>query len=287
MFFAEPLPSKNPYNNLPFTKSNLYNIYFFIKFNTNIHDDLFFNFFRCDFNLSIFYNKYEHILREHSITNYIKNSTVNVLIDQINKMINIYNYRNIDNKIKIDSEFPKDKLIKIMKPYLKLYIESYYSLIPVIKRNAGFELNIKLRKFQKFNHQFGKKQAKLGFKLCPNFIKKTYIKGYEFNDKHIPFNSDINDQQFLSNHLTFTEINYYNNYTSNINQISTIELNIYDLIMNPIGMTTGTYLLEENEVIESESDNSGNETPPPNSLNNETSSDNEDDNLYDETDSNS
>ena len=29
--YSDPLPIKNPYNNLPFSKSNLYKIYFFIK----------------------------------------------------------------------------------------------------------------------------------------------------------------------------------------------------------------------------------------------------------------
>ena len=65
MFFSEPLPSKNPYNNLPLTKSNLYNIYFFIKFNTNIYDDLLFKFFHCDFNMTIFYKKYLKILTQN------------------------------------------------------------------------------------------------------------------------------------------------------------------------------------------------------------------------------
>jgi hypothetical protein len=261
LFFAEPLPSKNPYNNLPFTKSNLYNIYFFIKFNTNIHDDLFFKFFNCDFNLSLFYNKYEHIMREHSITNYIKNSTTPVLVEQINKMISIYNYKNSGNKILINSEFPKDKLIKIMKPYLILHLQSYYSLIPVIKRTTGFELHSKLKRFQKFNPQFGRKQIKLSFKLCPNFKKKSYIKGYNFNDKHITFNYEEDNTKFMSNHLNFTEVNDYDiiNNINNVNDIR-ISFNIRDIIfMTDINRRFENYIHEsENEIIdesENESDN--------------------------------
>ena len=64
-FFSQPLQSKNPYNNLPFTKSNLYNIYFFMKYNTHIYNDLFIKFFYCDFNLSTFYYKYEYLLNKN------------------------------------------------------------------------------------------------------------------------------------------------------------------------------------------------------------------------------
>ena len=213
MFFAEPLPSKNPYNNLPFLKSNLYNINFFIKFNTNIYDDLFFKFFHCNFNLSLFYKKYEYLLREYSINNFIKNLSVSNFIGEINKMLYRHNYNN-NNKIIINSEFPKKKLIQIMKPYLVLYLQSNYSLIPIIKIKSVFELNNKLKKFQTFNPQFGRKIIKLDFKIDSNFKKKIFIKCYEFNDKHIVLN-DYNYTNFLKNQLNFNEVNINENENNN------------------------------------------------------------------------
>jgi hypothetical protein len=225
--FSQPLPSKNPYNNLPFTKSNLYNIYLFLKFKTNIYNDLFIKFFQCDFNLTTFYHKYEHVLRDYIINNYIKNSSQDVLIQEIKKMIKIFNNKTNKN-ILIDDEFPKNRLVKIMKPYLLLYLQSYYSLVPIIKNNANILLNRKLKNFQKFNPQFGKKLYKLGFKSTPNFKRKSYIKSVEFMDKHIPFNSD-EESNFLTNHTYYNEIdtteyivtveiNYNNNEEDIINE---------------------------------------------------------------------
>ena len=204
MFFSQPLPSKNPYNNLPFTKSNLYNIYFFLKFKTDIYNDLFDKFFHCDFNLTTFYLKYEYLLRQHILDNFIKNSTEDVVIQEIKKMINLFN-KKTTKKILINDEFPKKRLIKIMKPYLMLYLQSYYSFVPIIKNNAIVLLNSKLKKFQKFNPKFGRKIYKLGFKNYPNFKKKSYIKSVEFLDNHIAFNCN-EETNFLTNHTYYNEI---------------------------------------------------------------------------------
>ena len=204
MFFSQPLPSKNPYNNLPFTKSNLYNMYFFLKFKTNIYNDLFVKFFHCDFNLTTFYHKYEYLLRQYILDNFIKNSTEDVLIQEIKKMINLFN-KKTTKKILINDEFPKKRLIKIMKPYLMLYLQSYYSFIPIIKNNAIVLLNSKLKKFQKFNPKFGRKIYKLGFKNYANFKKKSYIKSVEFLDNHIAFNCD-EEVNFLKNHTYYNEL---------------------------------------------------------------------------------
>ena len=204
MFFSQPLPSKNPYNNLPFTKSNLSNIYLFLKFKTNIYNDLFVKFFHCDFNLTTFYHKYEYLLRQYILDNFIKNSTEDVLIQEIKKMINIFN-KKTTKKITVNDEFPKKRLIKIMKPYLMLYLQSHYSFVPIIKNNAIVLLNSKLKKFQKFNPKFGRKIYKLGFKNYANFKKKSYIKSVEFLDNHIAFNCD-EEVNFLKNHTYYNEL---------------------------------------------------------------------------------
>lgn len=266
MFFAEPLPSKNPYNNLPFTKSNLYNIYIFIKHNTNIYDDLFFKFFKCDFNLSIFYNNYEYLLREYSIKNFIKNCTEKEIVNKINEMISNYNNNYKNNTINIHDEFPKNKLVKIMKPYLLLYLNSCYSLIPIIKKNSDFDLKNKLRNFQKFNPQFGRRLVKMGLKPYPNFKTKSYIKAYVFNDKHIVFNSNENNK-FLSNHLKYDEINHH--VDIGINYFNSLHL-IYANNYRPVG----NYIQNEN------SNNIINDINNENDNNNENdSSSSEDDNI--------
>ena len=202
-FFSQPLQSKNPYNNLPFTKSNLYNIYFFMKYNTPIYNDLFIKFFYCDFNLSTFYYKYEYLLRDYIIENFVKNSSEDELIKEIKKMLSIYNKKN--KKILIDDEFPKNRLIKIMKPYLLLYLQSQYSFVHIIKNNTNILLYNKLKIFRNFNQKFGRKIYKMGFKYDSNFKRKSYIKSVEFLDNHIAFNYN-EEFKFLTNHTYYNEV---------------------------------------------------------------------------------
>lgn len=212
-FFSEPIAIKNPYNNLPFDKSNLYNIYFFIKFNTCYKVDLFEKYFAVNFNLSEFYHQYEFLLREYIIKNYVNDSTKPQLRKHIINMINEFNKLHITMKFKIDAEFPDDILIKIMKPYLLLYITSLYSLVAINKSNALAKLKYKLTQLYKFNPAFGRKTAVINYStikvITPNVAcvnntndaKKPnpYIKKYVFNDKHIDYFKTENDA-FFENH---------------------------------------------------------------------------------------
>lgn len=212
-FFAEPLCIKNPYNNIPFSKSTLYNIYFFILYKTYYRPELFFNFFSCDFNLSSFGKKYEILLREKSIENYVYKSPSNILHTEIIKMINFYNKYyskfNLNNKIYIDVDFPKDKLITIMKPYLLLYFNSLYSLIPERKSETELIFKNMMIRFNKFNPQFGRKKYKIALKHTKDFKRKIIGKITEFDDRHITFNKpQYNSKHFLTDHLEY--VNNYN-----------------------------------------------------------------------------
>ena len=207
MFFCEPITIKNPYNNLPFEKSILYYIYFYLINNTCIgylqqeYIDLFLKFKQCNFNMTKFVDSYEYILRENSIKNYITNSTKIQIKNDILKMILEFNLCYKNKRIDIDIEFPTDILIRIMKPYLNLYLTAYYSLIPKIKTDAKYKLTKKLKEFQKFNPLFGRKIVvfKNSIKNGKLIKRKSCV---DFNYNHKKFNI-TNSENFMNNHLTY------------------------------------------------------------------------------------
>ena len=216
MFFSKPVCIKNPYNNLPFTKAQLYNIYFFIKYKTHLYSDLFFNFFKCNFNLSFFKNNYEPLLREYIIYNYVYKSPSNVLIEEIVNMIEIFNDYCANNalanvSIEIDADFPKNILIKIMQPYLLLFCTSQFAFLHHIKKEALYFFKKSLIAFAIFNPKFGRKKYKILIKHDTDFNKRVCGKIIEFDDKHIKFNNiSKQDANFLSDHLICNEQTIHN-----------------------------------------------------------------------------
>jgi len=196
-FFSEPKPIKNPYNNLPFNKSNLYNIYFFIKFNTYYTIDLFEKYFELDFNLGAFNEKYEHLLRDITIKNFVYKSSINVLFKKITTMIEYFNKNNPMSKINIHNDFPIERLVKIMRPYLFLYMSGLYSMVISKKSYYNIKLNLYLNKFYKFNPFFGRKKIVINYKYYNQ--SKPYINENTFNDKHIIYNKK-EEADFFSNH---------------------------------------------------------------------------------------
>ena len=210
MYFSEPKCIKNPYDNIPFKKSTLYNIYFYIRYKTDYYPELFFKFFEVDFNLTIFKNKNEYILREYSINHFVNNSPSNILMDEIKNMIDYYNQYckqlQLKHRMYINKEFPKDKLIQIMKPYLKIFMTSQYSYLTHIKRESTYILQQKLLMFNKFNPSFGRKQYKIVKKYTDDFKRVMTHRIVCFDDKHINFNNiEKQNAEYLTDHLKYNE----------------------------------------------------------------------------------
>jgi hypothetical protein len=198
-FFSKPLICKNPYNNMPFNKADLYNIYFFMKSTPIIIPILFHNFFMANFSLNRFKLDNEDIIRDYAIKDYINNSSEQVLRRRIIEMIK-HNY--YSDNIKIHNDFPTKKLIKIMKPYLNLYLHSLYSTESNKKITYDILLNKKIKEFVKFNPRFGRKMIK-------GIVKKDgkrKIYSNKLEDNYITYNNDYDDN-FMNNHLILFDEN--------------------------------------------------------------------------------
>jgi len=249
-FFVSPKISKNPYNNMPLTHASLYNIYFFIKNRNGIIPELFHHFFMCNFNISLFAQKYECIIRNTAIKNFVNLSSIEILYPNIQHMLRVY-----AKKIRIHKEFPKEKLLNIMRPYLQLYyLEKFAITGSGIKYESKTELEDKLRLFVKFNPHFGRKY--IHFLSKPIFIfqnddanlnnkRKRFPSITTFNDKHISFNETLEELNIMS-------VNQHNR-QHNFNEI-------LNLVLHPVEIHRfNRYYVIYNEGEDLPSDNDDND----------------------------
>lgn len=255
-FFSEPISIKNPYNNIPFGKSILYFIYTCLILNTKImfikseYLDVFLKFKKCNFDITMFIDNYEYILREYSFQNYLNNSTKKTILDDIKLMIDSFNmnFSNQNQKIKIDEEFPENILIKVMKPYLYLYLVYNYSLVQKNKIRAKNNFYNKMNKFQQFNPRFGKKNIILKDIIKNGKIKK--IKSHiEFDIKHKKFNT-YESKSFMLNHLSYKYEIYSDEESDNADEYYVTEEQ-YEL-GNIIEDEEESYITEDEHEIENE-----------------------------------
>ena len=197
-FISTPVMVKNPYSNKAFEKSTLYNIYYFVKFRTCYVDELLDNYFQCNFNLKMMLYKNEYILREYSISDYVNNSTTDILHIEVKEMIKYLNKYCIA-RVRINPEFPKKQLVDIFRPYLHLYLSSMYSLVTAKREKSFVRLTHKYSEFYNSNPIFGRRIVRV---VRKNVGFNKYVTGLDisFNDRHIPFNS-INTGVFLTSHM--------------------------------------------------------------------------------------
>lgn len=196
-FIAEPQACKNPYNNLPFNKSTLYNIYFFIKKTDFIMPVMFYQYFLTNFNLSEYASQNDDLIIEYAIKQFVTHTDVEELYDEI---INMLESDKFGKEIQIDPEFPQERLVSIMRPYLELYYKGSYLIHKTKRMNCIKEYNTKIRLFHEYNENFGFKSMKKIPKAKNVFLYKATFTAV-FNDKHRVFNSEYNDN-FHNSHIS-------------------------------------------------------------------------------------
>jgi len=181
LFFSEPLIPKNPYNNIAFDIATLYNIYFFMKNRPFAMPVLYQQFFNVDFDLEIFREDNEQLIREESIKRYVYSTSPNILYNTVVSMIESLKSNNPKYKILcIHKNFPKTKLVEIMRPYLHLYYLSKFYVVGTEKITNSYEILVKkFDLFVRFNPYFGRKLFKKDNK------NKILVDNYD--DNHMNF----------------------------------------------------------------------------------------------------
>lgn len=202
-FFTFTLPILNPYTNIAFDKTTLYNIYFYIKHNTHIRCKLFDSFYQSNFDLHQFQINNSQTIMEHHVNSLTKNMTVHDAVNGIKKMIVFLN-RSIKSakkyKMTVSREFPDDNLIEALLPYYNLYLKFIYSSNNQKRFYYKQLFFYKIEKFILFNPKFGRTKEI----YQKNFGSKKYFKKWRIIEpNYLPFystNKQTNFEDFMKTH---------------------------------------------------------------------------------------
>lgn len=201
-FFSEPLISRNPYTNMPFTKAMLYNIYFFLKDSRLKIPVLIDRFFAANFHLNRFARHNQKMIRYVAIKKYLNNCTETVFVKHTRDMLGRY------RKHQIHPDFPNASLVKIMKPFVFMYLLSLHLFDANMRQLARASLNRKLVEFFRENPSFGRKMYKTKeLKINDTYFdhsQRKHNSNYfaDFETSHLTADDDDDDDEYdLENEL--------------------------------------------------------------------------------------
>lgn len=128
-FAVTPKKPYNPYNKVVFAPHELYNLYFYMRFQTHVVIPLFFHlWFLEEFDFRLFRTNQTRLLRKMCIKHFINTSTCKELF-VYQDIIDMLYSNEYTRCWKIHAEFPRDKLLGCMRPYLYLYYLMNYDLL--------------------------------------------------------------------------------------------------------------------------------------------------------------
>jgi len=153
---------RNPYNNEPFKKHDLYNIYYHIHFNSRIVMPVLLHlWFLEKFDLNKFALKHQNMIQKACIRHFIWNvaNTSSIVYGDVMEMIN---ENRLASKWKIHKDFPKEVLVDVMRPYLYLYYLIQYDVLDFDEDELfTTKLCLYLNQAYRYNPQFGRRIVKV------------------------------------------------------------------------------------------------------------------------------
>ena len=140
-FFPEPLDIVNPYTNIPLSFRNLYKIYFKCKSSNYKLPALFHQFFLCNFDVNLFLDYNECLLKEHIIDDYVKTATERQKNRKLAAML--YHYKNFIDYRSFSQN--KEAIYARVSHLLTHYLRSRYSLNPNVRFSSKRIIQNELR----------------------------------------------------------------------------------------------------------------------------------------------
>lgn len=154
--FVAPLKVKNPYTNMEFSKSALYNIYFKLLESGFIIPNLITSHVTYNLDIKMFTIRNYPELKELAILTFIREASYVEKYEHIINMLHDYrrdiNYYTISS---VASRYVKKKAARIFNGHLFLYLESKFSCNPLIKEESGKRAKEKLKKLLEDEPLFG------------------------------------------------------------------------------------------------------------------------------------
>ena len=179
--FIAPKSPKNPYNNMDFSKADIFNLFWkhitsLLRVPTII-DKFVYN----NMDLSCFVAQCHGHIIDNEIRQIVTSSNISVQVEHIREMIAEWYHRE-DMFQNFDMNFPKERLVEIFLPYLELYLKFRFSLDRGIQSKSFKLLSNALQKFDtpQFN-TFGRKIINMKKNDTNGKLFKTKP---TYNDKH-------------------------------------------------------------------------------------------------------
>lgn len=165
-FIFYPIEIKNPYNNIVFTKANLYTIYFKINKSPFLMPKFFHLFFLSNFNQNNFYLNNETLIKKYILDNYLKNSSNEEKILFIKDMLvyfSDYIMISYENEIELLSIFTNCLNDYLYLKYINNITLKEFSKDQIIKKINNITKHIMLH------------NIKISFKNTPVLDNKHYL----------------------------------------------------------------------------------------------------------------